>query len=783
MRKLFLVALCAMMDLCTFAYRYTSPIESIEDLVTFCTDDNELGISYPAGTDANMAFDDAVGCLTSSPSPQWFTMQIDQSGSLGIYISHSGEEDIDFACYGPFPGKNKKEMFEYISDHPEIFYVESLGFNDTLSIPQNIDCYENYPEYKHYVDSIREHEEAYDLFMEQAENECRDSLIASYPYLDEWDLWWDIEECSLEKYRNSRFYDEDNGDVTYMEDPIMFDINNPCFRGYWDKYPRDMMVDCSYSTSSKEICYIPDAKEGEWYLLLITNFSMIPGTISFNKTSGEATTNCSIIVDAYATGPYCEGETIELGVNNAPAGASFSWAGPNGFSSRLQNPTIPNASAEHAGTYTVVMVSNGHTSPEVEVEVVVNPKKEVEIEEYITAGDYYLFGGSKYYTAGTYTKTFTSVETGCDSIVTLNLKLEGVEPRIEQNGPYCEGETITMEVKNAPTGATFLWEGPSGFTATTKKVSISDASTNNAGSYSVTMNVNGKEESTSTEIEVFEKSEASISEKILFGESYHFGNETLNKTGTYTKTFTSKVNGCDSIVTLTLTVEALDPVVIDNNGPLCEEETLLLTLDNVPNNATYQWSGPNGFSSTEQNPTINNVVYKNSGLYTVKVSVNGQLADEASTSVVVNKIEKTSQNIELVIGETFYFGDEEIEKPGTYQQVYNGSNGCDSIVILKVRYGLESYKDLIPEKIITPNADGTFDLWFIQNVEYYEKVTVSIFDRFGKLLRKIEHYDNEESAWDGKDSQGRDLPSTDYWYLIYAPESDKVYKGHVSLIR
>jgi FG-GAP-like repeat/PKD-like domain len=61
---------------------------------------------------------------------------------------------------------------------------------------------------------------------------------------------------------------------------------------------------------------------------------------------------CPLTPTATNTGPYCIGSTISLSTP-AVLGATYSWTGPNGFTSAVRNPTIPNATAANAGTYSV----------------------------------------------------------------------------------------------------------------------------------------------------------------------------------------------------------------------------------------------------------------------------------------------------------------------------------------------------------------------------------------------------------------------------------------------
>lgn len=54
-------------------------------------------------------------------------------------------------------------------------------------------------------------------------------------------------------------------------------------------------VDCSFSTAATETCTIPSAVSGEFYMLLITNYSGLPTNISLSQSSGTGSTDCSIL--------------------------------------------------------------------------------------------------------------------------------------------------------------------------------------------------------------------------------------------------------------------------------------------------------------------------------------------------------------------------------------------------------------------------------------------------------------------------------------------------------
>ena len=84
-------------------------------------------------------------------------------------------------------------------------------------------------------------------------------------------------------------------------------------------------------------------------------------------------------------------------------------------------------------------------------------------------------------------------------------------------------------------------------------------------------------------------------------------------------------------------------------------------------------------------------------------------------------------------------------------------------------------------KFFTPNQDGYNDTWNISDLRFDESAKISIFDRFGKLLKVISP---DSVGWDGL-YHNRKMPSNEYWFLVdYVYEGEKrQYKSHFTLKR
>lgn len=90
---------------------------------------------------------------------------------------------------------------------------------------------------------------------------------------------------------------------------------------------------------------------------------VVSGTCLPNDTSvfTSVVVNAPPVVTALSNTPVCTIGSIEL-TTASIAGATYSWSGPNGFASILQNVSIPNATTFYNGVYNLVVTTNGCAS-------------------------------------------------------------------------------------------------------------------------------------------------------------------------------------------------------------------------------------------------------------------------------------------------------------------------------------------------------------------------------------------------------------------------------------
>lgn len=106
-------------------------------------------------------------------------------------------------------------------------------------------------------------------------------------------------------------------------------------------------------------------------------------------------------------------------------------------------------------------------------------------------------------------------------------------------------------------------------------------------------------------------------------------------TTTYTVTVTDALSFTSGSA-VTVTVNSLPNANPSSNSPTCDGGVISLMAASVAG-GTYSWAGPNGFTATMQNPTINPATTLASGTYTLTVTAMG-CSNVNSTNVMVNAI-------------------------------------------------------------------------------------------------------------------------------------------------
>ena len=114
-----------------------------------------------------------------------------------------------------------------------------------------------------------------------------------------------------------------------------------------------------------------------------------------------------------------------------------------------------------------------------------------------------------------------------------------------------------------------------------------------------------------------------------------------SETGTVTITVEVQdiTNGCTGTITRQLTIEALPTVTASSNSPVCFDEELLLTASGGAD--SYLWTGPNGFTSTLQNPSHTSLNEASAGEYIVQATY-GSCVVETSTMVEIGSALNTT---------------------------------------------------------------------------------------------------------------------------------------------
>lgn len=110
----------------------------------------------------------------------------------------------------------------------------------------------------------------------------------------------------------------------------------------------------------------------------------------------------------------------------------------------------------------------------------------------------------------------------------------------------------------------------------------------------------------------------------------------LTQTTYYRAYYNCTGNGCSQSYSnvRVVTVNPLPTPIASSNSPICEGTDLQLSVDII---GIYAWEGPNGYSSTDQNPVISNALQStHEGTYTVTVTDANTCSSSTTVSVTIH---------------------------------------------------------------------------------------------------------------------------------------------------
>jgi len=103
---------------------------------------------------------------------------------------------------------------------------------------------------------------------------------------------------------------------------------------------------------------------------------------------------------------------------------------------------------------------------------------------------------------------------------------------------------------------------------------------------------------------------------------------------------TSISDGICSLALSAMDTISVNPIPLATAGTsttaICAGDAILLTGNTTPR--SYAWTGPGGFSSTSEDPTINNATVNQSGTYTLIITNNGCISPPSTVNVTVNAV-------------------------------------------------------------------------------------------------------------------------------------------------
>ncbi len=375
------------------------------------------------------------------------------------------------------------------------------------------------------------------------------------------------------------------------------------------------------------------------------------------------------------------------------------------------------------GTYVDTLASYNGCDSIVTLLLTVNKPIYVRIPVDIYEGEGYEFYGERYTSSGTY-RHYGQTPEGCDSIAELFLT---VHPLIDTTVIVCSSELPYIWINK--------WSGEA-------------KSLYQAGIYrNDTTYVNGQRTFYTLQLIVNEPIQDTIRTAICDGSSYQFDGKALTTSGIYRDTVKA-VNGCDSVITLILTVNK--PYYRYQVEHVIEGQSVEFYGETYNTTGTYTHYGrtPEGCDSTSVlqlivHPLVDTIVTvcKSELPYQWVNKWNGSVTPLYTAGLYRNDTtyvngEKMYYGLQLVVtepafdtirtaicdGSSYQFDGKALTTSGIYRDTVKAVNGCDSVITLILTVNKPYYRYQVEHVI-----EG-------QSVEFYGETynTTGTYTHYGR---------------------------------------------------
>jgi gliding motility-associated-like protein len=283
--------------------------------------------------------------------------------------------------------------------------------------------------------------------------------------------------------------------------------------------------------------------------------------------------DCSSIATLSNNSPICGGNTLEL---KASGGTNYNWTGPNGFSSTLQNPVIPNTSITNSGQYSCAITGTGDCDSTLTTDVIIGDTNSPVPN----------------------TTILPTINGDCSTIIPIPSATDS-----------CDGlilATTTNPITNLTQGThTIVWKYTDSNNKSTTQNQIVNILNQSITSVSSPQNFCIQENTTLNSVSIF-------GQNIKWYDTLTSGNllsnnELLQNGKTYYASQT--INGCESDrVPVRINIQNTSVPSLDSNHIFCASQNP--TISSIPITGTaIKWYDANGNSLINTSPLLNNQQY------------------------------------------------------------------------------------------------------------------------------------------------------------------------------